>query len=110
MLLIRPDVCFSDRNWLEFISVIDAVFPPVEGSDISEGRTLERSENIEKTRAFLTEIAELDGSKNRSAPLARLELAKRASSLGISSGMINTTLEVVCPEFVVLQTRTLLSN
>lgn len=64
----------------------------MQGSDINEERKSECSQNIEKTRVFLAEIAELDGSKNRSAPLAILELEKKALSYGISSGVINLAL------------------
>ncbi|KAG1756688.1 N-acetyltransferase B complex non catalytic subunit-domain-containing protein [Suillus paluster] len=74
----------TDRNWLEFVSVIDAAFAPVQGSDISAEGKSECSENIAKTRVFLSEIAEVD-SNDRSASLARLELEKNAFSHGISS-------------------------
>jgi len=87
VFLIRSNVISSDRNWLEFVSVLDAAFAPVQGSDVSAESKSDCSENIEQTRAFLTEIAELDGLKNRSAPLALLELEKRKFSHEISSGM-----------------------
>ncbi|KAG1753404.1 N-acetyltransferase B complex non catalytic subunit-domain-containing protein [Suillus lakei] len=75
----------NDRNWLEFVSIVDAAFALVRGSDVSEEGKSECSENIAKTREFLTEIAEVDGSNNRSASLALLELEKNAFSYGISS-------------------------
>lgn len=78
----------SDRNWLEFVSVIDAAFASVQGPDVSEEGKSECSENIVRTRDFLNEIAKVDGSNNRSASLALLELEKNAFSHGISSGMI----------------------
>jgi N-terminal acetyltransferase B complex non-catalytic subunit len=81
-------VYFSDRNWLEFVSVIDATFASVQGPDVSEEGKSECSENIAKTRDFLIEIAKVDGSNNRSASLALLELEKNAFSYGITSGMI----------------------
>jgi hypothetical protein len=99
VLLILSDVYLSDRNWLEFVSVLDAAFAPVQGSDISEERKSECLENIEKTRVFLNEIAELDGSRNRSAPLACLELAKKALSHGISSGMMKLALGAAYADF-----------
>lgn len=67
------------------------------GSDISEENKLESSQNVEKTRVFLNEIAELDGTKNRASPLALLELEKKALSHGISSGMMNLALGAACP-------------
>lgn len=75
----------KDRNWLEFVSVIDAAFASVQGPDVSEEGKSECSENVARTRGFLNEIAELDGSNNRSASLALLELEKNAFSHRISS-------------------------
>lgn len=60
----------------------------MQGPDVSEEGKSECFENIAKTRDFLTKIAEIDGSNNRSASLAFLELEKNAVSHGISSGMI----------------------
>jgi hypothetical protein len=108
VFLMQPDVHLSDRNWLEFLSVLDATFVPVQGSDINEERKSECSQNIEKTRVFLAEIAELDGSKNRSAPLAILELEKKALSYGISSGVINLALGAAHTHSDILQMRALL--
>ncbi|OAX41971.1 hypothetical protein K503DRAFT_427433 [Rhizopogon vinicolor AM-OR11-026] len=75
----------NDRNWLEFVSVLDAAFAPVRESDTSDERKSECSQNLEKTRVSLAEIAEFDGLKHRSAPLALLELEKKALSHGITS-------------------------
>lgn len=66
-----------DRNWLEFLAVLDATFP-------AEGDTVEY---VEETRKFFTEIAQRDGLKDRSGALALLELEKRARKRSISTGM-----------------------
>jgi len=66
-----------DRNWLEFLAVLDATFS-------AEGNT---AEYVEATRKFFTEVAERDGRKDRSGPLALLELEKRAKERSISKGI-----------------------
>jgi hypothetical protein len=71
-LLIR----FRDRNWLEFLAVLDATFSMEESA----------VERVEEARKFFSEIAELDGRKDRSGPLALLELEKRARERSISEG------------------------
>jgi hypothetical protein len=43
-------------------------------------------EHVEEARKFFSEIAELDGRKDRSGPLALLELEKRAKEHSISEG------------------------
>ncbi|KAN0077095.1 N-acetyltransferase B complex (NatB) non catalytic subunit domain containing protein [Tylopilus felleus] len=81
----------GDRNWLEFLSVLDSTFAPV--SSQREGGITEESkneclENVSKARAFLAEIAEKDGAKNRTAPLALLELEHRAHKFGLSDDSV----------------------
>ena len=71
---------FRDRNWLEFLAILDATFS-------AEGNT---TELVESTRKFFTEIAERDGKKDRSGPLALLELEKRVVERSISKGISNT--------------------
>jgi len=71
---------FRDRNWLEFLAVLDATFS-------AEGDT---TELVESARKFFTEIAERDGQKDRSGPLALLELEKRVMERSISKGTSNT--------------------
>lgn len=44
------------------------------------------SENLEKIRELFVRIAEQDGRNDRSAPLALLELEKRARSSRLSKG------------------------
>jgi N-terminal acetyltransferase B complex non-catalytic subunit len=83
----RANRLFRDHNWLEFLSVLDSTFTPV--SSQREGGITEESkneclENISKARAFLAEVAEKDGTKNRTAPLALLELEHRAHTFGLS--------------------------
>lgn len=72
---------FSDRNWLEFLAILDATFS-------AEGNT---PELVESARKFFTEIAESDGWKDRSGPLALLELEKRAKERSISKGISKNT-------------------
>ncbi|KAG6336410.1 hypothetical protein ID866_2683 [Astraeus odoratus] len=76
----------GDRNWLEFLSVLDAAFVPVALSqgDPSEGSTRQCRENIEKARTFLADIANKDGAKNRAAPLALVDLEHRAYKHGLN--------------------------
>lgn len=85
--IFRADDLFRDRNWLEFLSVLDSAFDSVSShSDgaIAEEKKTECLENVSKARAFLAEIVEKDGTKNRAAPLALLELEHRAYKFGLS--------------------------
>ncbi|KAG6898362.1 hypothetical protein C0992_009037 [Termitomyces sp. T32_za158] len=74
-----------DRNWLEFLSVLDATFSYLSSSDGSSDSRVESSEHVKETKEFLNRIAEEDGAKDRSAALALLELEKRAHDHGISN-------------------------
>jgi N-terminal acetyltransferase B complex non-catalytic subunit len=80
----------SDRNWLEFLSVLDATFsdftqPPGEAvADPIESKK-ECVERISKTRAFFFGLAQ-NSDKDRSGLLALLELEKRARIHGLSTG------------------------
>ena len=67
---IRLTVC-SDRNWFEFVSLLDGTFAEPESEDVQE--------RVTKTRQFLESIKEKDGKADRSAHLAALELEKRAT-------------------------------
>ncbi|KAG5727952.1 N-alpha-acetyltransferase 25, NatB auxiliary subunit [Termitomyces sp. T112] len=73
-----------DRNWLEFLSILDANFSYFSSSDGSPPSHVEGLEQVEKTQELFTRIAEEDGPKDRSAALALLELEKRARNHGIS--------------------------
>lgn len=83
----RTDCLFRDRNWLEFLSVLDSTFAQVSSQredEITQESKNECLENVSKARAFLAEVAEKDGTKNRAAPLALLELEHRACKFGLS--------------------------
>lgn len=80
---------FSDRNWLEFLSVLDATFSSVslpDGSQPSESAKTECLESISKSRELFVRLSEQDGHNDRSALLALLELEKRARFHGLSTG------------------------
>lgn len=63
----------KDRNWLEFLALIEAVFVAPDATKIRE------------TRDILRQLAELDGSKERGSLLAGLELERRAREAGLAS-------------------------
>ncbi|KAJ6547637.1 actin cytoskeleton organization protein [Mycena capillaripes] len=79
----------SDRNWLEFLSVLDATFSSVascEGDqEPDEAAKTKCSLHVVKTQELFTRLALQDGRKDRSALLALLELEKRARLYGISN-------------------------
>ncbi|KAI6036277.1 N-acetyltransferase B complex non catalytic subunit-domain-containing protein [Pisolithus microcarpus] len=81
----RDRISEGDRNWLEFLSVLDGTFTPVASSqgEISEESKQECRESLVETGEFLAEIAQKDGFKNRAAPLALTELKYRAYKLGL---------------------------
>lgn len=85
-----------DRNWLEFLSVLDSTFAPLSLSP-NETQNEEKldlcTKNVSKTRNFLMEIAEQDGTRDRSAILALLELEKRAIACGVCTGAVFSYLE-----------------
>lgn len=66
-----------DRNWLEFLAILDATFT-------AEGNT---ADHVEETRNFFAKIAQRDEKKDRSGALALLELEKRAKECSISKGI-----------------------
>ncbi|KAJ2932908.1 hypothetical protein H1R20_g4212, partial [Candolleomyces eurysporus] len=67
-----------DRNWLEFLAVLDATF-----AQSSEGP--DPASKVQQSRELFEHVAKEDGSKDRSGPLALLELEKRAKESGVSS-------------------------
>ncbi|KAF7294869.1 Actin cytoskeleton organization protein [Mycena indigotica] len=76
----------NDRNWLEFLSVIDAALLQVESKpEPDEAEKADRSARLTKTRQLFTKLAEDDGLKDRSAALALVELEKRANFYDLSS-------------------------
>ena len=79
-----------DRNWLEFLSVLDATFCSDKNDEHSTPTEVSRAAGLERvtvSEKFFTRIAEEDGARDRSALLASLELEKRARDHGLSSGL-----------------------
>lgn len=76
----------GDRNWLEFLSIIDATFAPITSAQdvATEDHRQECRDNMSKAQTFLADIAQKDGVKNRAAPLALTELEHRAFTHGLS--------------------------
>lgn len=83
---------FSDRNWLEFLSVLGATFWDVTSvsEPSSEAQDVCRH-HISKTKEFFAEIADKDGTHDRSGPLALLELEKRCVAHGLATGLYSDT-------------------
>jgi N-terminal acetyltransferase B complex non-catalytic subunit len=82
-------VKYSDRNWVEFLSLLDGTFSYVsdEKTEADEKAKEECTEHATKSREFLAQIAEKDGSRDRSASLALLELESRAKKYNVSPSM-----------------------
>lgn len=80
----------SDRNWLEFLSVIDGTFHQASGGDESsspEGSSSsEISDRVSKSQKFFERIAEKDGRRDRSGLLALLELERRVRLDELATG------------------------
>ena len=72
-----------DRNWLEFLAVLDATLPTTPSADAVNSETKDK---ISRTREFFSEVEKEDGLKDRSATLAILELEKRVSTHGLVTG------------------------
>ncbi|TFK76275.1 actin cytoskeleton organization protein [Pluteus cervinus] len=66
----------KDRNWLEFLAVLDATF---------EGPEKPTAESIEHAVHLFTSVAEIDGTKDRTGLLALLEVEKRARQSNLST-------------------------
>lgn len=82
-------LALSDRNWLEFLSVLDATFCDIVSSKGSEPSEIARTsclENISKTQELFVQLSERDGCDDRSALLALLELERRARLHSLSTG------------------------
>ncbi|KAH9063337.1 N-acetyltransferase B complex non catalytic subunit-domain-containing protein [Lactarius vividus] len=79
-----------DRNWLEFLSVLDATFLP---STLSNGTHHESSSSLpsdfaqhkEKTRELFAKVVEEDGSHDRAGWLGLMELEKLSTTHGVPS-------------------------
>lgn len=79
-----------DRNWLEFQAVINAVFAEsptaADGASPDDAAPKTSEQLIASTQEFLARIAQQDGKRDRSGPLALLELEKRARAHSLSTG------------------------
>ncbi|KAJ3875923.1 actin cytoskeleton organization protein [Lentinula edodes] len=84
----------GDRNWLEFLSVIDGTFaslPESKGdahAGPSEDAKEQCSSKISNTLALFTNISVQDGRKDRSGLLGLLELEHRARRHGVSTDSV----------------------
>lgn len=67
---------------------MDATFAGLEGEANAE-TSEEYKSNLAKSQQFFAQIADKDGLRDRSAPLALLELEKRALSHGLLTGPFN---------------------
>jgi N-terminal acetyltransferase B complex non-catalytic subunit len=67
-----------DRNWLEFLAVLDATLPSASSSSVQP--------NIHHAKQLFTKVVEEDGLKDRSGRLALLELERRTRLHGINQG------------------------
>ncbi|KAL9715211.1 mitochondrial distribution and morphology [Leucoagaricus gongylophorus] len=76
----------SDRNWLEFLSILDAAFWGLTNEPSEDVLKMIR-EDVAETREFFMKIAEKDRFKDRSGLLAQLELEKRSRAHGITDDM-----------------------
>ncbi len=92
----------SDRNWLEFLAVIDAAF--LSGSNPSDEERTKCTNAVKKAEELFINIANEDGVRDRSGLLALLELEKRARHYGVSSGAWLASFEV---SYDLINTKTL---
>lgn len=76
----------KDRNWLEFLSVVDAAFHDLGSSPTSASDEVKTTcaESIAAARELFNQVAEEDGTRDRTGRLALLELEKRAWASGLS--------------------------
>ncbi|TCD64660.1 hypothetical protein EIP91_003821 [Steccherinum ochraceum] len=81
----------KDRNWLEFLSVLDATFWDVTSvPEPTEEAREACKKHITQTQNLLQQVADLDGLKDRSGMLGLLELEKRARQHGFSTDASRT--------------------
>ncbi|THU87266.1 hypothetical protein K435DRAFT_782074 [Dendrothele bispora CBS 962.96] len=73
----------GDRNWLEFVSLLDGTFSHLQGSN--ENAKEECAKHIVHTQEVLDKIVENDGKKDRSGLLALVELETRARKHDLST-------------------------
>ncbi|KAF8921223.1 N-acetyltransferase B complex non catalytic subunit-domain-containing protein [Mucidula mucida] len=75
----------NDRNWLEFLAVLDATFASASDLAGEETRKSDLVAECLRVQELLESIAAKDGKSDRSGPLALLELEKRARQYGVST-------------------------
>ncbi|KAI0302144.1 N-acetyltransferase B complex non catalytic subunit-domain-containing protein [Russula brevipes] len=73
----------SDRNWLEFVSILDATFLP--STHHHQSTQPDLAQRVEKTRDLFTKVAEEDGSRDRAAWLGLMELERLCVIHGVPS-------------------------
>uniref|UniRef100_A0A8H7Y5Y3 Actin cytoskeleton organization protein n=1 Tax=Psilocybe cubensis TaxID=181762 RepID=A0A8H7Y5Y3_PSICU len=71
----------KDRNWLEFLAVLDGTLPDTTPLIIGEA---DAREKVNHAQEIFSKIAEEDSTKDRSGLLALLDLEKRARLHGLS--------------------------
>ena len=71
----------SDRNWLEFASVLDGVFTGDHSTD--------KNGLLMHVQALFEQVEKMDGMKDRSGPLALLELERQARLHSRSQGQLS---------------------
>ncbi|KAE9409642.1 actin cytoskeleton organization protein [Gymnopus androsaceus JB14] len=74
----------NDRNWLEFLSVIDGVFSSLQDEPSNDAKE-QCSSKLSNALELFTKISEQDGKKDRSGLLGLLELESRARKHGVST-------------------------
>lgn len=62
-----------DRNWLEFVSILDATFLP---ATRHQSMQPDLEQRVAKTRDLFTKVAEQDGGRDRTAWLGLMELER----------------------------------
>jgi N-terminal acetyltransferase B complex non-catalytic subunit len=70
-----------DRNWLEFLAVLDAALPSTLTSSI------DTDVQIQRAKELFRKVAEEDGLKDRSGLLGLLELERRARLHNVNQGV-----------------------
>lgn len=78
------DAHIRDRNWLEFLAVLDATLPPASSSAVELKPDIQSK--IDHAQELFARVSEGDGLKDRSGSLALLELEHRARAHGVSQG------------------------
>ena len=80
--LSHSDQKDRDRNWLEFLAVLDAALPSTSSSCIDS----DVHPKIHRSKALFMKVVEEDGLKDRSGLLALLELERRTRLHNINQG------------------------